>query len=269
MVALTMARYPDMFGKTAIIAGGATLIGAKVAAAFAEQGVCSVIADIDKIGGEAAAEDLGEVGMFVETDITDDAAIDRCIARAKDRFQRVDYLINVTTSYIDDGIDTSRENWLRALDIGLVGGAMLAQRLKDELISNRGAIVNFTSISAHRAQAGRFVYPAIKAAVAQLTRSQALEFSPYGVRVNAVAPGWTWSNIISALSNGDRAKADEVGGAYHMTGRLGDAEEVAKLVAFLCSEDAALLRGTEVAADGGYLALGPEGTGNAIAKLIG
>lgn len=268
MVALNMARYPEMAGKAALIAGGATMIGARVATALAEQGVRSIIADIDVAGGNAAAASLGDAGLFVETDITSDDAIDKCITAGIARFGRIDYLINVATSYLDDGIATSRETWLRAFDIGLVGGAMLAQRLKDQLASNRGAIVNFSSISAHRAQTGRFVYPAIKAATAQLTRSQALEFAPLGVRVNAVTPGWTWSNIISVLSNGDRARADEVGGPFHLAGRIGDARDVAKVVVFLCSPDAALVQGAEIAADGGYLALGPEGTSNAIAQLV-
>lgn len=269
MVVLTMPRYEELAGKTVLIAGGATLIGAETAKAFADQGAHVAVADIDVAGGAALAEKLGEHLLFVETDVTSDAAIDTCVARVLERFKRIDFFVNVTTSYLDDGLATSRENWLKALDIGLVGGAMFVQKLRDQLVANRGAIVNFSSVSAHRAQSGRFVYPAIKAAVAQLTRSQALEFAPHGVRVNSVAPGWTWSNVIRALSGDDRAKADRVGGAFHMPGRIGNAEEIAQVVLFLCSNASAFLHGTEVAADGGYLALGPEQTANPIAELMG
>ena len=173
-----MATYPELAGRTALLAGGATLIGAELARAFAAQGCNVAIADIDEAGGTAAAHSCGERGLFVATDVTSDASIDAGLASVRDRFGGIDFLVNIATSYLDDGLATSRETWLRSLDIGLVGGAMLAQKLRDDLAARNGAIVNFSSISAHRAQAGRFVYPAIKGAIAQLTRSQALEFAP-------------------------------------------------------------------------------------------
>ncbi|TNE41689.1 MAG: SDR family oxidoreductase [Sphingomonadales bacterium] len=259
----------DFSGKTAILAGGATLIGRATAEAFVAAGASVVIADIDEDGGRAAVAALGERALFVPTDVTDDAAIDACIAQAVETFGGIDYLVNVTTSYIDNGLDTTRADWLRALDIALVGGAMFVQKVAPHLIARKGAIVNFSSISGHCAQAGRFVYPAAKAAVAQLTRSQALEFAPRGVRVNSVTPGWTWSNVMSALSGDDRAKADRVGGAFHMAGRIGDAAEVARGVLFLCSDQASFIMGAELPVDGGYGALGPEQGGNAIADLMG
>lgn len=263
-----MARYEELAGKTVLIAGGATMIGAEVARAFVEQGCNIVIADIDLEGGKSVASDCGDQGLFVETNVTSDPAIDACIHAVRDTFGGVDFLINITTSYLDNGLTTSRGDWLKALDVGLVGGAIFAQKLADELASHKGAIVNFSSISAHRAQAGRFVYPAIKAAVAQLTRSQALEFASKGVRVNAVTPGWTWSNIMRTITSDDRAKVDELGGAFHMPGRIADASELCGAVLFLCSNAASFVTGTEVAVDGGYLALGPEQTGNPIAALM-
>lgn len=263
-----MAVYPELSGRTVLLAGGATLIGAECAKAFAAQGCNIVIADIDVAGGSAAAEACGERGLFVATDVTSDAAIEACLATARKRFSGVDFLVNITTSYLDDGLATARETWLRSLDIGLVGGAMLAQKLRDDLASRGGAIVNFSSTSAHRAQAGRFVYPAVKAAIAQLTRSQALEFAPLGVRVNAVAPGWTWSNVISSVSGGDRARADKVGGPFHMPGRIADAGELAGAILFLCSDGARFITGAELPVDGGYLAMGPEQAGNAILALL-
>ncbi|MBC2660180.1 SDR family oxidoreductase [Novosphingobium flavum] len=263
-----MASYPELAGRTALLAGGATLIGARLARAFAAHGCKVVIADIDAQGGQSAAAACGENTLFVATDVTSDASIDACLETTRARFGSADILVNITTSYLDDGLATSRETWLRALNIGLVGAAMLAQKMRDDLAAGQGTIVNFSSASAHRAQAGRFVYPAIKSAIAQLTRSQALEFAPLGVRVNAIAPGWTWSNVISTLSNGDRARADKVGGPFHMLGRIADPDELTGAVLFLCSDAARFITGAELPVDGGYLAMGPEQAGNAIGGLL-
>ena len=259
----------EFAGRTAILAGGATLIGRATAAAFAAAGANVVIADIDAEGGALAVRELGDRALFLPTDVTVDADIDACIAAAAERFGGIDYLVNVTTSYLDNGLETARADWLRALDIAVVGAAIFAQRAAPHLIARKGAIVNFSSISAHRAQAGRFVYPAAKAAVAQLTRSQALEFARHGVRVNAVAPAWTWSNVIGMVSGGDRAKADRAAAPFHMAGRIADAEEVARAVLFLCSDAASFVMGAELPVDGGYLALGPEQRDDAIAALAG
>lgn len=261
-----MVRYDEFSGRTALLAGGATLIGRELAKAFAGQGANVIIADIDTEGGATAASESG--ALFVETDVTNDAALARCIATAMREFGRIDFLVNVTTTYLDNGIDTSREDWLKALDVGLVGAAMLAQMLRGELAANKGAIVNFSSVSAHRAQAGRFVYPVIKGAIAQLTRSQALEFAPLGVRVNAITPAWTWSNVMDAISGGDRKRVDDVGGAFHMPGRIADAAELTGAVLFLCSDQAAFVAGTELVVDGGYLAMGPERADSPIAALM-
>ncbi len=258
----------DFSGRTVILAGGATLIGRATAAAFVAAGANVVIADIDEQGGQQAVGDMGAQCRFIRTDVTRDEDIDACIGAAVANFGGIDFLINVTTSYLDNGIATARADWLRALDIAIVGGAIFVQKAAPHLIARKGAVVNFSSISAHCAQPGRFVYPAAKAAVAQLTRSQAMELAPHGVRVNSVAPGWTWSNVMEALSGGDRAKTDRVGGAFHLAGRIGDAEEVARAVLFLCSPDASFVMGAELPVDGGYLALGPERADNAIAALM-
>jgi len=95
--------YPDLEGKVAIVSGAATLIGQKVVEAFAAAGSRVVAADINAEDGAALADRLGESVLFEETDLRDDAAIDRCIARAKERFGGLDCLVNVAAVYIDDG----------------------------------------------------------------------------------------------------------------------------------------------------------------------
>jgi NAD(P)-dependent dehydrogenase (short-subunit alcohol dehydrogenase family) len=130
-----------------------------------------------------------------------------------------------------------------------------------------GAIVNFASISAKVAQTGRWLYPAGKAALVQLTRSMAMDFAGDGIRVNSVSPGWTWSNVMIALSGDDRAKTDRVAAPFHLPGRVGNPEEVAEIVVLLCSENASFVTGADYAVDGGYSAMGPEQASPAIPKL--
>lgn len=248
-------------GKVAIVPGGATKIGQAVVAAFRDAGVRVMVADI------ATAPESDGVG-FCRTDLRDDAQIAALVAATKARFGRIDFLVNVACSYLDNGADSTRSQWLEALDINVVGSVMLMQAARVELAQTKGAIVNFGSISARVAQTGRWLYPVSKAAILQLTRNQAMDLAPDGIRVNAVSPGWTWSNIMDQLTGGNRAKTDAVAAPFHLLGRVANPEEVAQVVLFLCSDSASFITGTDICVDGGYSAMGPEQAVPAIPRLM-
>jgi NAD(P)-dependent dehydrogenase (short-subunit alcohol dehydrogenase family) len=258
----------DLSGKVAIVTGGATLIGEAVVNAFTAAGAKVMLADINTDAGKRIADQAGESVVFQHTDIREDDQVQACVDGAINAFGGIDFLINVACSYVDDGMQSNRADWLESFNVNVVGSVVLMQAALPHMQARGGgAIVNFSSISAKAAQTGRWLYPVSKAAISQLTRSQALDLAPHGIRVNAVSPGWTWSNVMVELSANDRAKTDRVAEPFHMLGRVGNPEEVAQAVVFLCSDQASFITGADVPVDGGYSALGPEQKEPAIPKL--
>lgn len=255
--------------RTAIVTGGATLIGQAVVRAFRERGVNVAVADIDTERGEALAAELGEGVFFATTDIRDDAEIERFVAETVERFGGVDFLVNLACSYVDEGFASSREDWLESLNVNVVSAVTVTRAVHPHLVARGGgAIVNFTSISSKVAQTGRWLYPVGKAALVQLTRNMAMDLACDGIRVNSVSPGWTWSKVMVELSGDDRVKTDRVAAPFHLLGRVADPVEVAEVVLFLCSDNASFVTGADYAVDGGYSAMGPEQAQRAIPKLM-
>lgn len=256
-------------GKVAIVTGGATKIGAAVVRAFQREGAKVVIADINEADGNAVAKTSGKDVLFVKTDLADDSQIAACVERTAAAFGGIDFLVNLACTYVDDGLNASRKDWLESYNINVVGGAMMLKAVRPHMVKRGGgAVVNFGSISAKVAQTGRWLYPVTKAATLQLTRNEAMDLAADKIRVNSISPGWTWSRVMDELTHGDKAKTNRVGGAFHLLGRVGEPEEVAEGVLFLCSSHASFVTGSDLAVDGGYSAMGPEMAAPAIPKLM-
>ncbi|MFD1504861.1 SDR family oxidoreductase [Georgenia yuyongxinii] len=255
-------------GRVAVVTGGATLVGHGVVQALHEQGAVVVVVDIDADGAQEVADQLGDRVHVVVADITDDATVGRLVDDVVSTHGNIDILVNLACIYLDDGADTDRAGWLTAFDVNVVSAVMMTRAARPALASSgHGAVVNFTSISSKVAQTGRWVYPATKAAMVQVTRSMAMDLASDGIRVNSVSPGWTWSKIMDSLSQGDRTRTDRVAAPFHLTGRVGDPVEVGRVVAFLVSDAASVVTGADWAADGGYSAMGPEQGVTAIPQL--
>ncbi|MEX2126004.1 MAG: SDR family oxidoreductase [Woeseia sp.] len=248
----------NLENKVAIITGGAASIGEAITRYFHACGASVVIAARSLDNGRKVEKDLQSNALFVATDITDDVALDDLISATVEHFGGLDILVNNACSYGDDGAVTDRKTWLDTLNTNLVSAAILGEKARSHLRSRGGNIVNIGSISGVAPHIGRWAYPVSKAAMIHLTKTQAVEYAQDGIRVNLLRLGHIWSDPFGGLTGGNRLHADKVTSPYNLMGRVAEAEEVAKMAAFIASGGASYTTGAEIPVDGGYSAMGPE-----------
>lgn len=239
-------------GRVAVITGAAQGIGNAIATALAEHGAKVIVADLDTILGNAAAQALG--GEFVALDVRDRARVQSVADELWSRHGQVDILVNnAGIARNSPSTQTPAEEWLEVIDVNLNGVWWCSQAFGRRMVERgRGVIVNVGSMSgiaANKPQPQAH-YNASKAAVHMLTRSLAVEWAPHGVRVNAIAPGYIGTELTKrGLENAEWKKQ-----WLEMTpfGRVGEPSEVAALALFLASDAAGYMTGSVVSVDGGY-----------------
>jgi NAD(P)-dependent dehydrogenase (short-subunit alcohol dehydrogenase family) len=251
-------------GKVVLITGAAGGIGRAAAVRFAAEGARLGLVDLSRDGlreTQAAVEKAGGVGHAVEADVTRSADVARYAAAVAERWGGVDCFFN-NAGILGDVralVDYPEETFDRVLAVN-VKGVWLGIKTVAPLLRARGGgvIVNTASIAGLRGSRNLVAYTASKHAVVGLTRTAALELAPAGVRVNAVCPSPIDTAMVQALERG-ASPANPAAFHERMAGtiplrRYGQPEEVAALVAFLCSADAAYITGGIYPVDGGSMA---------------
>lgn len=251
------AKQSPLHGKVAIVTGATQGIGLDIARRLVSDGATVTLVGRDSEAGDAASSSLGPSAFFAQADVTEDEALDGLVDQTVSRFGSIDIVVNNACSYDDSGLASTRSQWLQTLNVNLVSAAILVQKAMSHM-GPGSVVVNLGSTGGKFGAVGRAVYPASKAAMLQLTRSMAVSLASSGIRCVSVSPAWTWSPSVAALSHGDPAVADRVAAQFHPLGRVGRGEEIAAVVAFLCSAEASWVTGVDWPVDGGFTSLGPD-----------
>jgi NAD(P)-dependent dehydrogenase (short-subunit alcohol dehydrogenase family) len=250
------ASYPDLRGKVALVTGGASGIGAAMVAAFAGQGAKVGFLDLDQTAGAALADRLAGEGAevrFEPVDLRDIPALQAAVAALRAALGPVGVLVNnaarddrhateaVTADYFDERIATNFRHQFFASQ------AVLA----DMKAAGQGSIVCMSSIVPMIGMGGMPVYAASKAAVIGLARSLARDYGPFGIRVNAIAPGWILTERQKALWL--TPEADAMRHERQSLKRRLEPEDVARVALFLASDESGAITGQTHVVDGGWL----------------
>lgn len=248
----------DFGGKVTVVTGAAQGIGAEIAGELARGGATVVIGDVQPETGTATAERLTAESSgwaeFRRLDVTDSAAISEVASSVMETHGRIDVLINnAGIAESSPTLELDDKTWQRTIDIDLTGSFLCAREFGRRMVDGGGAIVNVFSIAAFKAvrPERHLAYDVAKAGTAQMARVLAAEWAEYGIRVNAIAPGYTETQILREVGQTDPDTLETWLNQVPQH-RLIQPSEIAQTVAFLASEHASAITGHVLLADAGY-----------------
>ena len=249
--------------KVALITGAGSGIGAATAVLFAQEGAKVALADLHPGNLDTVAAQVKSAGgeaLVMAADVTSRADSQRLVDETVKRFGRVDVLVN--SAGVSSRNAPADWDWEKAWDfvmaVNLKGTVLLSRAVADQMVKQGGgSIVNMSSIYGlvgrpREIGTGLDPYVHSKGGVVQLTRDMAVRFARENVRVNALCPGFVYTNLTKALT--DRPESLKFLEERHPMGRLGQPEEIARAALFLASDDASFVTGACIPVDGGYTA---------------
>ncbi len=244
-------------GKTALVTGAAQGLGREIALALAHSGASLILSDIRTPEDTAAAvAEIGAPRIAVQADITDEDQVRAMVARAASECGKVDILINnagVSQLSYTATEDLSKTEWESIVGINLTGTFLACKHVGKKMIADGGgSIINIATTAGITGVPRAPAYCASKAGVILLTKSLALEWAGYHIRVNAVAPHYLETHLTEGLRASEKVYAGLL--KQIPMGRFGKPSEIAGAVLFLASQASAYTTGTVIVADGGYLA---------------
>lgn len=256
MRAKTM-RLPD---KVCLITGGAAGIGRATAARFAAEGARVVIADVNETVGQETAAAIGAGARFFAVNVADRAAVQAWVDAVLDAYGRIDVLVNNAGITRDAQLvkikngelvdQMSAAAWDAVIDVNLKGVFNCTQAVVPAMIAQRsGVVLNASSVVGLYGNFGQTNYVATKAGVIGMTRVWARELGKYGIRVNAVAPGFIATEMVKAMPDKVLAVMQE----HTPIGRLGEPVDIANAYVFLASAEASFITGAVLSVDGGIV----------------
>lgn len=248
-----------MSNPVVLVTGALTGIGRATAVAFARNGSRIVVSGRHEDKGQALAGELRTLGVeaeFIRADVRNESDVRNLIDRTVERFGRLDVAVNNagTEGELGPIVEQSAANYEATFAVNVLGTLLsLKHEMRVMLAQGSGSIINLSSVGGQVGFAGAAIYAASKHAVEGLTKSAALEGARAGVRVNAVAPGPTETQMLDRfVGRSDEAKARFV--ATIPSGRASTTDEIAATIVFLASDKARSLTGQSIAVDGAYTA---------------
>lgn len=245
-------------GRVAFVTGGARGIGRACVERLQAAGASVVFVDVDEEEGREVAGALADRAApvaFTPCDVTSEEQVAEATAFAVERFGTIDVLVaNAGIDRSFDAATMTEDEWEDFLAIDLKSVWLSAKHALPRMRSQRrGSIVTIASIHAFVTTAGKFPYAAAKSAVVGITRSLALDEGRYGIRANAVCPGYTRTRMVmdGIRAADDPAAAEREMLAMHPLGRIAEPAEIANVVAFLASDEASFITGAAILVDGG------------------
>jgi len=251
--------------RVAIVTGAAQGIGAACARALAEAGARVVVADLNEVGGNGVVKSIAASGgyaLYKHADVGEQQACAALVEHAVTHFGRLDILVNnAGIVHAAEFLELREEDFDRVLRVNLKGAFLCAQAAARQMArqapranGERGVIINMSSVNAVLAIANQVPYTVSKGGINQLTKVMALALAPLAIRTVGIGPGSIATEMLKTAVMTNEAARDRILSRTPMK-RLGEPEEIARIVVFLASDDASYMTGSTVYADGGRLGL--------------